>query len=100
MYDALLPHLKANPSARLLQNPAAFADASAGIAQIMVRMRPKNTETDVAMSERMQEAVAILAPGAANGIIAEIIQDPSSVEIRHIKRSLGHEGPTNLEDDA
>jgi hypothetical protein len=99
MYDALLPHLKANPSARLLQNPAAFGDASAAIAQILVGMRPKNTETDVAISERLHEAVAILAPGAASGIIAEIIQDPSSVDIRDIKRALGHEETKNVEDD-
>lgn len=90
MYDALLPQLKTNPNARLLHSPAAFVDATAGIAHLLARMRPKNAETDVAMTDRLREAITILAPGAANGIVAEIIRDPSAVAVVDIRQALGH----------
>ena len=100
MYDALLPELKTNPNARLLQSPAAFADATTAIAHLLVGMRPKDTQVDPTISGRMFEAIMILAPEAANGITSKINRDPASVDPKDIKRTLGHFGVENVEDES
>jgi hypothetical protein len=96
MYDAILPEHRKSPDARLLQSPAAFANAAALVANILHRMKPEGTEFTGAISERLAEALAILAPGA-NDFISEIRDDPHSFDVRDVKRELGHLPPKDEE---